>query len=79
MLRHYYVSLTGVHSGEYVDVRCDGKHTAERIAVRQFGIMNVSTVYPASSFGNTMLARSLEYVGEIYDSTGNPYREKKKL
>lgn len=79
MLRRYYVTLTGTHSGKYIEVHCDSKYSAERIAVKHFGITNVSTAYPEKTFINTMFPRLFQYVGEIFESGNSLCIENKKI
>lgn len=78
MLRHYYITLCGSRFGEYTDVYANDKDVAWKLAEKQYGTLNVSTVYTDKAWA-MKYTKNFRYVGKIENNEEKEYLRRRKI
>lgn len=78
MLKHYYITLKDKYFCNYADVYAQNKENAEELAVKKYGIMNVSTVYTERAWSKKY-TKVFSYIGKIENDGEEEYLRRKHI
>ena len=76
-MTYYYVTLCAVYRGKYVTVFARNMEEAYRLAVKELGVLNVSTAYTERLFKHKK--PYFKYFCEIYNPAKDEYLRRKRI
>ena len=77
MYRYYYVTLCGFYRGQYAVVFAKSGDEAYSLAVKQLGILNVSTAYTEKAFERKK--PYFKYYGHLRNPDEQAYLRRKRI
>ena len=76
-MRLYYVTLCGDYRGKYINVYAKSGDEAYRLAVNEYGVLNVCSAYTEKGFEH--IKSFVTYFGKLWNPAENDYLRRKKI